>query len=138
MREMPVSSPSLAGRSISYLVAPESPSTVSVSPATRYLRTLMPNLPLPRTRSHAQSRKCQKVHWKRIHKSTCSIHAKVRQNYGDSPKVKALLRQIVRWMDAWNPAIAFCSPIALDLANHKWGRHDTHRYVLYVVQVRVF
>jgi len=119
------------GHSISHLVAPESPPTVSVSPGTRYLRTLTLNLPLPRTRSDAQSRGCQKVHWKWVHRMTCSTHAQVRKNHRKSPKEKALSRRVARWMDTWSPTIALCSPIALDLANHKWGRHDTHRYVPY-------
>ena len=33
-------------------------------------------------------------------------------------------------MNAWTPAITYCLPVALDLANHEWGRHDTHVYVL--------
>ena len=32
-------------------------------------------------------------------------------------------------MNAWAPAILNCLPLALDLANHEWGRHDTHAYV---------
>jgi len=32
-------------------------------------------------------------------------------------------------MNAWTPAIAYWLPVALDLANHEWGRHDTHLYV---------
>ena len=32
-------------------------------------------------------------------------------------------------MNAWTPAISYCLPLALDLANHEWGRHSTHAYV---------
>ena len=34
-----------------------------------------------------------------------------------------------RWTDAWASTITYCLPVALDLANHEWGRHETHLYV---------
>jgi len=97
-----------------------------------------PEPPLPHTHPNSQSKACQKAHWKWIHKTACSIHAGVRQSYQESPKEKEASRKVARWIHAWTPTIAFCSPIALDPANHKWGRHETHGYVPYVAQVRVF
>jgi len=44
---------------------------------------------------------------------------------------------VIRWVQAWTPAITFCVPLALDLANHERGRHETHRYAFYVVRVCV-
>ena len=48
------------------------------------------------------------------------------------------IEKVVRWMEAWTPAIMYCSPLALDLANHERGRHETHRYPSYAVQTRIF
>jgi len=47
-------------------------------------------------------------------------------------------KEAARWIHAWSPAIGLCSPLALDLANHERGRHDTHRYVSYAVLVHLF
>ena len=106
---------------ISYLVISGSPCTVSVSPDPRYFQTL--------TLDHVQSRACQKAHWKAIHKTTCSTHATIRQTLKESPGQKEWSRKITRWVNAWSNTISCCTPIALDLANHEWGRHDTHTYV---------
>jgi len=69
------------------------------------------------------------MHWKSIHKTTCSTQATIRQNLVESPKEKEWSKKITRWLNAWSMAIAYCSPIALDLANHEWGYHDTHGLV---------
>ena len=69
------------------------------------------------------------MHWKRSHKAVCSDNAAVLQNVGESPKEKARSKEMRYWMNAWSPAIICCFPLALDLANHEWGRHDTHTYV---------
>ena len=34
-----------------------------------------------------------------------------------------------RWTNAWASTITHCLSVALDLANHEWGRHETHVYV---------
>jgi len=124
---------SLTGdRSVSHLAVSGSPSTASVSPNLQYLRTLILNLPC-HTHPNLQSKECQKTHWKWLHKTACPLYATARQNYKESHKQRVTSREAARWIDAWSPAIAFCSPVALDLVNHERGRHETHRYGSYVV-----
>lgn len=94
--------------------------------------------PLPRIRPGAQSKACQKAHWKRIHKTECPLYVAVHQDSKIYRKDRLISRDTARWIHAWSPAIFFCSPIALDLPNHEWGRHETHRYVPYAVQVCLF
>ena len=76
-----------------------------------------------------QSKKCQKLHWKVAHKAVCSDNAVVTKKIGESPEERAWAKEIRYWINAWTPAITHCLPLALDLANHEWGRHDTHAYV---------
>jgi len=79
------------------------------------------------------SRECQKADWKQVHKAACAVNAKAHREYRESPRVKSeAAKRITRWIQAWNPTIAFCSPLALDLANHEWGRHETHSLVMYM------
>ena len=102
---------------------------MSVSPDTRYPQTPALTLLLPYACLDVQSKECQRAHWKTTHKTICSINATVIEDLGESPKQKAWSKKMKRWIDAWTPAIRSCLPIALDLANHDWGRHDTHGYV---------
>jgi len=84
---------------------------------------------LPRTHSvTGQSKECQKAHWKTTHKAICSTTSD--QNSTESRGEKGWSKKIKRWLDAWTPAIIHCLPVALDLANHEWGRHDTRSYAL--------
>ena len=86
------------------------------------------NLLFPPAHIDAQSKQCQKLHW-RGHKAFCSNNAAVTQKIRESPEGKFRAREMRLWMNAWTPAISYCLPLALDLANHEWGRHDTHAYV---------
>jgi len=97
-----------------------------------------PELRLPLTHFGVQSKACQKGHWKALHKVTCPGQATIRQNLRESHQQKEWSKKIDRWMNVWADTITCCSPAALDLANHEWGRHDTHRYVLSAVLVRSF
>ena len=63
------------------------------------------------------------------HKGICSDNVAIKQTHGETPEQKAYQKKIRRYMIAWTPAIMYCLPVALDLANHEWGRHDTHVYV---------
>ena len=89
------------------------------------------------TRIDLQSKKCQQLHWKGFHKDDCSHNAGVHQKTEESPKEKARLKEMRYWVNAWTPAISYCLPLALDLANHKWGRHDTHAYVHFTTGSRL-
>ena len=91
------------------------------------------NLRLPRARIDAQSKECQKRHWKASHKEICPDNVIVNQKHGETPEHKAYYKKMRRYMNAWTPAITYCLPMALDLANHEWGRHNTHLYVLSAV-----
>jgi len=85
---------------------------------------------MPTLTLYVQSKECQKVHWKQTHKAACVGPAtKSSRNPGEGPDGSAQTRKVSRWINAWSPAIAKCLPIALDLANHGWGRHETHAYV---------
>ena len=133
--EVPVSTLYLArNRSISYPFTSEPPSTVSVSLDTRYLQTDAEPPPRP----DLQSKQCQKAHWKALHKTTCTTQATIRENLRETPKEKERSKKITSWMNIWTNTIAACAPIALDLANHEWGYHDTHRCVLSAVPVCPF
>jgi len=90
----------------------------------------MLNLFLSCTRIDAQSKECQKKHWKVGHKAVCSGNKAVNQVRGETPEEKAYSKKIRRYMNAWTPAITYWLPVALDLANHEWGHHDSHVYVL--------
>jgi len=76
-----------------------------------------------------QSRECQKDNWKAVHKTTCSAQATIRENLKETPEEKEWSKKVTRWINAWARAIYRCVPTALDLVNHEWGCHDTHRYV---------
>ena len=132
MREMQVSTlQSRHNRLVithSGLVASGSPYTVSVSTDTEFATMTLNHLH-PRVCIDLQSRECQKLHWKLAHKAVCSGNAAVIQNIGESPEEKARAKEIRLWMNAWTPVISYCLPLALDLANHDFGRHDTHAYV---------
>jgi len=47
-----------------------------------------------------------------------------------TPGEKATGKRINRWINVWSPVLTACSPVALDLANHEWGRHETHTLIL--------
>jgi len=81
-------------------------------------------------RPGVQSKECQKAHWKALHKTTCSTEATIRENLKETPEEKEWSRKVTRWMNAWTHAISLCAPTALDLVNHEWGHHETHRYAL--------
>jgi len=100
----------------------------------------MLNFLLPRTRVDVQSKECQKASWKAGHKTVCPDNVAVNQRHGETPEQKAYSKKMRRYMNAWTPAITYCLPVALDLANHEWGRHDTHVYVslLSWLPVRIF
>ena len=69
-------------------------------------------------------------HWKQSHKPACVGPAKKSNgNSKEDPGESAQTRMVSRWINAWSPTISKCLPIALDLANHEWGRHETHAYV---------
>ena len=111
------------------LVTSGSPFIVSVSPDTRNPQTLALNSLLPCACLDVQSRECQRTHWKTGHKTICSNHPTPTEDLEETPKQKAWSKKMGRWIDAWAPVIRGCLPIALDLTNHEWGRHDTHAYV---------
>ena len=69
------------------------------------------------------------------HKVMCSNHAASDRRL-ESPEQKAWSKKIKQCMSTWTPAISYCLPLALDLANHEWGRHDTHAYVLYALSFK--
>ena len=100
-------------------------------------RTSTLNLFLPHIRIDVQSKECQPKHWKALHKATCSSNAAVIQILGETPKEKAWSKKTRRWTNVWIPIVSCCSLIALDLANHEWGRHETHAYVSSAVQACV-
>ena len=78
---------------------------------------------------YVQSKECQKLHWKVAHKSICAIQTEQPGwDTRDDPDEKAQAKKVNRWVNAWSPAMTTCLPIALDLANHPWGRHETHTY----------
>ena len=89
----------------------------------------MLNLFLPRTRVDTQSKECQKRHWKVGHKVVCPTIAAVSQTLGEPPEQNARAKKPDLWMNAWASTISCCLSVALDLANHEWGRHETHAYV---------
>ena len=62
------------------------------------------------------------------HKAACVLGA-AQPNPKEYPDEKAQLKKVDRWISVWSPAMSACLPIALDLANHEWGRHRTHAYV---------
>jgi len=69
-------------------------------------------------------------HWKQTHKVACvGPAAKSSRNPKEGSRESAQTRMVSRWVNAWSPAISKCLPVALDLANHEWGRHETHAYV---------
>jgi len=84
----------------------------------------------PHTRRDEQSKECQKAHWKGLHKTTCSAQATIRDNLKETPEEKEWSKKVTRWINAWSRAIFWCAPTALDLGDHEWGHHDTHRYAL--------
>ena len=79
---------------------------------------------------------CQKLHWKVVHKIDCA-EMKSSRNLMRDLGAKGQTREIGRWMNAWYPAVVVCAPIALDLANHEWGHHDTHTYVPFDVNSQI-
>ena len=89
----------------------------------------MLNISLSCIRIDAQSKACQKVHWKAGHKAVCPNNVVVNQKHGETPEQKAYWKKIRRYMNTWTHAITYCLPVALDLANYEWGRHETHVYV---------
>ena len=103
---------------------------MSVSPVVRNYQIRTLNLFLPCTRIDAQSKECQKKHWKSGHKKACPDNVVVNQKHGETPELRGYYKKMRRYMNAWTPAITYCLPVALDLANHEWGRHDTHVYAL--------
>ena len=79
---------------------------------------------------YAQSKECQKRHWKMAHKAICALQTKLLdQDIREDPDEKAQTKKVNRWINVWSPAMTACLPLALDLANHPWGRHKTHAYV---------
>ena len=77
-----------------------------------------------------QSKECQKLHWKVTHKAICLLQTqKLNQNLGEDPDEKAKAKKVNRWINAWSPSMTECLFIALDLANHQWGLHETHTHV---------
>lgn len=80
------------------------------------------HLQTPALTFDAQSKECQKSDWKRAHKAACVAPATKpsRKPKGDQG-ARAQARKVDRWFNAWAPAIAWCLPIAMDLANHEWG-----------------
>lgn len=90
------------------------------------------HLQTPALTFDAQSKECQKSDWKRAHKAACVAPATKpsRKPKGDQG-ARAQARKVDRWFNAWAPAIAWCLPIAMDLANHEWGHHETHAYVAF-------
>jgi len=75
-----------------------------------------------------QSKECQKSHWKLVHKRDCA-RVKSGQDLMRDIGGVAHTREIGRWVNAWYFVMVMCVPVALDLANHEWGHHDTHVYV---------
>jgi len=73
------------------------------------------------------------MHWKASHKAVCSGNAAVTRSFEGSPEEKGRSKKMRQWMNAWIPTISYCLPMALDLANHEWGRHDTHAYVISIL-----
>ena len=88
----------------------------------------MLNLSPSHARIHEQSKECQKIHWKASHKVVCPQNVAVIQCLAKSPEGKGWSKNVKRWVTAWTPSIVYCLALALDLANHEWGRHDTHVY----------
>ena len=82
-----------------------------------------------RTCIDLQSKECQKLHWRSSHKTVCTSNAAIIRGIAESPEGKGWTKKVERWIKAWSPSISYCLPLALDLANHEWGRHDTHAYV---------
>jgi len=69
-----------------------------------------------------------------MHKKTCAGQAALRQEHlRETPQQREWSKKIARWITAWTPAISSCTPFALDLGYHAWGRHETHRYIPFVV-----
>jgi len=57
----------------------------------------------------------------------CSTQATNRQATEVTREEKEWSKKIARWINAWSRGILWCVPTTLDLANHEWGHHDTHR-----------
>lgn len=74
----------------------------------------------------AQSKECQKSHWKTAHKAVCTLQ---QTQLSQDLEEKAQVKKVNRWINVWSPVITMCLPTALDLVNHQWGRHETHTYV---------
>jgi len=67
------------------------------------------------------------LHRREGHKAVCALHATwPSQNLRESPDEGEQTDKLSRWVKAWTPVVSTCLPIALDLANHEWGRHETH------------
>ena len=89
-------------------------------------RVLLPNTSAD---LDVQSKECQKLHWKVAHKAVCDFQAELhKEHLREDPNEKAKVKKFNRWINAWSLALTACSPIALDLANHQWDRHETHTY----------
>ena len=69
------------------------------------------------------------MHWKAGHKKDCHANVAATQTLEETPEQKACMERADRWINAWASTISYCLAAALDLANHEWGRHDTHVYV---------
>jgi len=90
----------------------------------------------PNTRVHIsldiplemQSKACQKLHWKLVHKRECA-EVKSGRDLMQGLGAIAHTKEKSRWMNAWHLVMVVCVPISLDLANKEWGHHDTHVYV---------
>ena len=102
---------------------------MSVSPDPRNPRTQTLNLLLPYTRLDVQPKEWQKSHWKVSHKAPCPENAALNQRRKESPEENRWSNKRKRWVNAWTPTIYSCLPMALDLANNEYGRHETHAYV---------